>query len=236
MQVRLAFSIAIRAKSDILLLDEVLAVGDEAFQRKCLDVFEEYKKRKQTVILVTHDMETVRRFCTRAMLVNAGQIEAIGNPIKVANAYRKLNQEDIGGQLEKDNKTQQTNLKIRLLDEDGKSKTTFKTGDTLITEVSWPPNPLIKNAGVAIMKNTGEFVFGSNTVKGDTKPKDNKISYKVRLNLGADKFHIMAGTFGETDHDVIDFVVEGPSFVVRRDVADTNLGLADLDYSWVNKG
>src|SRR5215469_11249766 len=74
MQVRLAFSIAIRAKSDILLIDEVLAVGDANFQKKCYEYFYELKRNKQTVILVTHDMGAVKDFCDRAILINDGDI------------------------------------------------------------------------------------------------------------------------------------------------------------------
>lgn len=93
MQVRLAFSIAIRAKSDILILDEVLAVGDEAFQKKCIDVFERYKAEKRTVVLVTHDMETIRRFCNKAILLDSGKIINVGDPSLVASEYSKLNVE-----------------------------------------------------------------------------------------------------------------------------------------------
>ncbi len=89
MQVRLAFSIAIRAKGDILVLDEVLAVGDAAFQEKCNDYFASLHGN-QTVILVTHSMEAVERFCDRAILINDGKIELDGQPKEVANAYRKL--------------------------------------------------------------------------------------------------------------------------------------------------
>ena len=87
MQVRLAFSIAIRARSSILLLDEVLAVGDEAFQRKCFNYFEDLKSKNQTVIIVTHDMSAVRRFCNRAILIEDGKIKASGSPDEVANQY-----------------------------------------------------------------------------------------------------------------------------------------------------
>lgn len=90
MQVRLAFSIAIRARGDILLLDEVLAVGDAAFQKKCEKYFEDLKKNNQTVILVTHSMDNVRRFCSRAILINDGKIVKDGNPDKIADAYLKL--------------------------------------------------------------------------------------------------------------------------------------------------
>lgn len=89
MQVRLAFSIAIRAKGDILLLDEVLAVGDAAFQKKCNDYFEEIKG-KQTVVLVTHSMANIRKFCNRAILIENGKIAAEGDPDSVAKAYEKL--------------------------------------------------------------------------------------------------------------------------------------------------
>ncbi len=90
MQVRLAFSIAIRARGDILLLDEVLAVGDAAFQQKCSDYFKSLKTKKQTVILVTHSMENVRKFCTRAILLDNGKIVQSGSPDKIADAYEKL--------------------------------------------------------------------------------------------------------------------------------------------------
>lgn len=89
MQVRLAFSIAIRAKGDILVLDEVLAVGDAAFQEKCNNYFASLHGN-QTVILVTHDMGSVRRFCDRAILIENGQIAAEGQPEDVAQAYENL--------------------------------------------------------------------------------------------------------------------------------------------------
>lgn len=89
MQVRLAFSIAIRAKGDILLLDEVLAVGDAAFQKKCNDYFASLHGN-QTVILVTHSMDNVRKFCDRAILIDGGEVKMDGDPKTVADAYTKL--------------------------------------------------------------------------------------------------------------------------------------------------
>ena len=90
MQVRLAFSIAIRARGDILLLDEVLAVGDAAFQKKCNDYFKSLHENKQTVILVTHSMENVREFCDRAILIEQGKITMDGDPNEVADAYTEM--------------------------------------------------------------------------------------------------------------------------------------------------
>lgn len=87
MQVRLAFSVAIKAQGDVLILDEVLAVGDEAFQRKCNDYFMERKESGKTTILVTHDMAAVKKYCNRAVLIEDGLVKALGDPDDVANQY-----------------------------------------------------------------------------------------------------------------------------------------------------
>lgn len=90
MQVRLAFSIAIRADGDILLLDEVLAVGDSAFQQKCYSYFNQLKKSNKTVVLVTHSMSAVERFCDRALLLDAGKVASIGSNHETAELYEDL--------------------------------------------------------------------------------------------------------------------------------------------------
>lgn len=88
MQVRLAFSVAIKAQGDILVLDEVLAVGDEAFQRKCDNYFANIKKDPtKTVILVTHDMGAVKKYCNKAILIKNGEVVVNGNKDDVANRY-----------------------------------------------------------------------------------------------------------------------------------------------------
>ena len=88
MQVRLAFSVAIKAQGDILVLDEVLAVGDEAFQRKCDDYFTKVKKDpNKTVILVTHSMDSVKKYCNKAILIKDGDIIVNGNKEDAANRY-----------------------------------------------------------------------------------------------------------------------------------------------------
>lgn len=89
MQVRLAFSIAIRARSDILLLDEVLAVGDADFQRKCLDYFNLLKRDKKTVIFVSHDMESVKKFCDRVVLIEDGEVAMSGTAQEVVPEFMR---------------------------------------------------------------------------------------------------------------------------------------------------
>jgi ABC-2 type transport system ATP-binding protein len=95
MQVRLAFSIAIRARGDILLLDEVLAVGDAAFQQKCFDYFETLKRDKKTVIFVSHDMSAVSRFCNKAVYIKSGEIKRAGDAFDIAEVYKLENLEPL---------------------------------------------------------------------------------------------------------------------------------------------
>jgi ABC-2 type transport system ATP-binding protein len=97
MLVRLAFSVMVQVDADVLLIDEVLAVGDAAFQQKCYDEFNRIREEGRTVLLVTHAMSAVERFCDRAMLLERGKIKAIGDPHSVANEYLQVNfaQEDL---------------------------------------------------------------------------------------------------------------------------------------------
>lgn len=90
MQVRLAFSVATRAEADILLVDEVLAVGDADFQRKCFTFFKALKRKHTTVVFVTHDMSAVREYCDKAVLIEEGKVIKIGDAAEVANQYLKL--------------------------------------------------------------------------------------------------------------------------------------------------
>jgi ABC-type polysaccharide/polyol phosphate transport system ATPase subunit len=91
MQVRLAFAVMVQSGAEILLIDEVLAVGDAAFQQRCLDEFHRLRAEGRTIVLVTHDMQTVERFCDRAMLITDGDIEMIGDPQPVGRRYLERN-------------------------------------------------------------------------------------------------------------------------------------------------
>jgi ABC-type polysaccharide/polyol phosphate transport system ATPase subunit len=91
MHVRLAFSVAIQVDADILMIDEVLAVGDAAFQQKCYDVFNQLRDNGKTIIFVTHDMGALQRFCHRALLLERGKPVYMGEPHEVADRYLELN-------------------------------------------------------------------------------------------------------------------------------------------------
>jgi ABC-type polysaccharide/polyol phosphate transport system ATPase subunit len=91
MHVRLAFSVMLQVDADILLIDEVLAVGDAAFQQKCYDEFHRLRAEQKTILFVTHDMAAVRRFCGRALVMERGDVVAIGDPERISDEYLRLN-------------------------------------------------------------------------------------------------------------------------------------------------
>lgn len=91
MYVRLAFTVAIQAQSDILLMDEVLAVGDQRFQEKCFQVFENLKAQGKTIVFVSHDMGNIQKFCNKAIVIEKGKIVYQGNPQEAAEYYHRLN-------------------------------------------------------------------------------------------------------------------------------------------------
>jgi ABC-type polysaccharide/polyol phosphate transport system ATPase subunit len=109
MTVRLAFSIAIQVDADVLLIDEVLAVGDASFQQKCFDEFHRLKEEGRTVLFVTHSMGDVQRFCDRAMLLEKGSIVDIGDPAVIARKYNEINfgrmRADGGGEVRDANRS-----------------------------------------------------------------------------------------------------------------------------------
>ena len=91
MMVRLAFAVMVEAEADIMLVDEVLAVGDASFQQKCEDVFHDMRNAGKTIVLVTHDMASVEKFCHRAMMIHDGEVSITGSPKDVADWYLRAN-------------------------------------------------------------------------------------------------------------------------------------------------
>jgi putative polysaccharide ABC transporter len=234
MQVRLAFSIAIRAHADILLLDEVLAVGDEAFQKKCYSYFDKLKREKRTVILVTHDMAAVERFCTKAAFIEDGHVKMIGKPYRIAAAYSRSNSQNY-------DKTTGLNgdsegvvpFKIVLRGADDKEKTMYDFEETMTVDLSWQQKG-VKHVGVAIFRENGEYVYGPNTYQEKTNAiKDQTARYTVKLNLNEGRYFIKAGLMGANDTKVIAFIEEGPFFSVQRDYGHGRWGgVTKLDHTW----
>lgn len=179
MQVRLAFSIAIRADADILVLDEVLAVGDEAFQRKCDDYFKSLKKKEKTIVLVTHNMDSVRKYCDRAMLLKSGSIEMIGNPEDISSEYsiENIDTSQISKQGSKSNETIIKNLKVSSVP----GKRTSQKDELIINtsyEVTNNEPTIIKISGFDVDRNVPIFASNSHLIK------KSKVSVRLKIDIG----------------------------------------------------
>lgn len=235
MQVRLAFSIAIRARSDILLIDEVLAVGDAAFQQKCYDYFDKLKKSNKTIILVTHDMGVVKLFCDRALMLEKGKIIKIGKPKDVSIEYEKSNFAITDTSKQK--KDTKIKAPIRLYDNNNKPTNRFDFGHEITISVEWPKSLNVGIIGFSLSKN-GETVFATNTINHDIDLTSGKAVLRLKPNIGNGRYLVTAGLFGETRYDVIDFI-QGPEVVINNQPecsknGDEWHGISYIENEWQN--
>ena len=148
MQVRLAFSVSIHANRDILLMDEVLAVGDSNFQSKCLTEFRKLKKNGKTIIFVSHDIESVREYCDRAMLLNNGEIIISSSADRAIYEYSQILIENKNGEIENIKKSEKNTtiekksrkvnkyLEIKTYDSAGNGTKVFEGGDDIVVSIS----------------------------------------------------------------------------------------------------
>lgn len=226
MQVRLAFSIAIRANNDILVLDEVLAVGDAAFQQKCVDYFMQLRKEKKTVILVTHDMSAVQRFCTRAMFVRDGKMLAIGDPEDVANAYLD---ENAPKQDKEVKQTSGISLKLDIV-ERGEREVTAR--------LSIVPERDLANVllGVSLLTESGQYLGGYNS--SIEKPEINlhagqKSQYDCSIDISklARGRYVIGAAVMTKNKVLLEGVTNGPRVHIKG-VPDDRDGTLQLAGHW----
>jgi len=224
MQVRLAFSIAIKAKNDILIFDEVLAVGDEAFQKKCMAVFREYRKNKQTVVLVTHSMENVTTLCNRALMLEDGKVVTIGDVKKVARAYQKSNLPlDATDKEDSSKKADQKLINI------SGNELAYKMDETMKLTLSWPKNLKVAWAGVSISGENGEYLFGTNT--GMVEAMENSVDYEVKLNLGPGDYYLNAA-IKDSDENLLESDERVSAFTVYSDYDPMIGGLTRMEFKY----
>lgn len=202
MQVRLAFSIAIRAQGDILILDEVLAVGDEAFQRKCYDYFAQLKIAKKTVILVTHSMDNVVRFCDMAMLVSDGKIEYLGSTNEAVKLYTEKNlntslpNSSSPGVIKNDKS--EISVEVDVIDKTATKANRFLESEKVRLRVKLVSKKSLKDIfmGLSIHKPSGEALFVKTTEKeGETLPsiKPNVpvyVTYDIQNIFAEDTYYV----------------------------------------------
>ena len=187
MQVRLAFALSVNVHAEILLMDEVLSVGDSNFQQKCIDKFEEYKKNGKTVLLVTHDIGAVRQYCDRAILLRKGNVVCINTAEKVADKYifenveHNTDHETEGSLLGvcTGDSTGATITKVSFLGENGVSRDVFHSGESFTLRVNFEINGNIDkiNFAIGLYDVSNQYLFGVNTVK-------DKINTQISLSRG----------------------------------------------------
>ncbi len=231
MQVRLAFSIAIKAEGDILLLDEVLAVGDAAFQQKCYHYFDELKEKKKTVILVTHDMSAVSRFCDRALYLENGKVSLIGPTRDIANKYLEDNYNRISQDSNKADGSERKRATIKKITLNAK---TFEIGDTLEATISYGnPEKLPLHFGFQIFGQDGTYVFGTNTKVGNKNPvthEAGKVRISTKLQLVAGLYYLTVATMNKGATEVYDYRTNIEKIIIKNS-SDVG-GIAFLDYDW----
>lgn len=228
MQVRLAFSIAIRSDSDILLIDEVLAVGDAAFQQKCLNYFEKLKQEKRTVIFVSHDMNAVSQFCNKAVFIEDSRLKAEGSSYKIAQEYLRAN-------LPKDKNQPKLNSdfieSVSTVSANNKKKNNFEINENIFIDVKWKPNNAIQNIGVAIFREDGTYCYGTNTLIDNYKIINNQIKLKLnRPPLAPGRYSVKINAFGLSDQHPVEFVDEACSFNIVG--ATSRQGIVSIISDW----
>ena len=258
MFVRLAFAVAINVDPDILIVDEALAVGDARFQMKCMDKFMEFVQRGKTILFVTHDVNSVKRFCNRAIWLNQGHMIMEGNTDEVTDRYLDFLKSDMPidqflSQIV--NPTQQLpeeevpqvdtagidiveTYNLRMLDHVGREIEDIQFGQKVVLKVGYVvadttvETPLL---GVAIRRIDNEYVCGINT-KLDNVPIPWQKGYNEvtltypHFNLVGGEYYFDVGIFDKTGIVNLDYKARIKNFFVKMDyIAE---GIVVLDHEW----
>ncbi|HSX06262.1 MAG TPA: ABC transporter ATP-binding protein [Candidatus Saccharimonadia bacterium] len=211
MQVRLAFSIAIKVQTDILLLDEVLAVGDQNFQEKCFDYFENIKRSDTTVILISHDASVIERFCSRVAIIDRGKLVNIGPAKEMVLQYGAIMAEEQYEQgFAQDKGKRQGNgaltLKnIRVTDASGKTCHSLQASERFAIMADYVLNTKLSDeviVGVDIIDHDGDSILGPNTAEslksGLQLQKRGTIAASFDMNpLSPGMYSITVGVFNK---------------------------------------
>lgn len=253
MQVRLAFSIAIRAKSDILLIDEVLAVGDALFQKKCFEYFSELKKTGVTVVFVSHDTEALLRYCTRGILIDQGVVKQAGPIHKIVDEYRESLMESQENQQaalteEKGEATTKKRRKLvtikqcKITNADGQGKKRIQSGDSFAVDLEFVVDPSLKtpvNIAVGIYnglyESRSDYIFGASTQLDQTAiPRKTE---RARLTvehppLKNGEYILYVSVFGESEAVPYDYLPEAARFIVIGAPELNSRGAIIAEHTW----
>ncbi|WP_162012712.1 ABC transporter ATP-binding protein [Streptococcus sp. S784/96/1] len=245
MQVRLAFSVAIKAQGDILILDEVLAVGDEAFQRKCNDYFMERKNSGKTTILVTHDMGAVKKYCNKAVLIEHGLVKAYGNPDEVANQYSfdNANQEkNEAGEVVDTKKVEHLSVKLLTneLTQPGQPiefEISYNVLEEIETYIAFSLTDIDRNIWIYNDNSMDYIVSGSGLKKCRyecTIPNVNNLKLKLQVSVRDNKDKMLA--FADRQNTPVILVSRNDIAIDDVSAKDSATGLLQRNGRWEFNG
>lgn len=247
MFVRLAFSVATNVEPDILIVDEALAVGDVRFQLKCMDKFLEFKEKGVTIIYVSHDINSIKRFCDRTLWINEGRLEADGPTDNVTDMYldylKTLDapENDLNQETEREySSTAEIAeiMNVTLIDEKGNSIKRVKHGSEINVVVDYFVNDeTIKSPvlGIAILRVDNLYICGVNTlldkVKIPWKKGMNKMVLRYeKINLVGGSYYLDVALYDQTATVPFDYQTKYKEFFVEMPyIAE---GISILDHKW----
>lgn len=246
MYMRLAFSVAINVNADILLIDEILAVGDANFQNKCFGKLKEIKKSGTTIVIVSHSLGQIEQICERSIWINEGKIQAEGSPYEVHPEYLRYmddrRNEAQNGQAEDDNNTTVRSHghayieKAVIKNQNGNVTGRFQTGETikLLFDIKAKKTVREIHVGVSIVREDGVYCYGTNT-------KNDDIAYVVvegatTLQLILSDINLLPGRYyfdfevKDLDGYVLDYYQK--AFEIEIVSATADVGICKIDHEW----
>jgi ABC-type polysaccharide/polyol phosphate transport system ATPase subunit len=209
MQVRLAFSVAILAETDLLVMDEVLAVGDASFQEKCFDTFSRYKREGKTIVLVSHDLSALEEYCDRVLLLNRGEIIADGPAAEVTSAYHRMiadhalaAERDMPPEFRRGDPTQVSAravefASVALIDGNGQNARRFDTGDPMTLDMQLLVHRDVGGVvcGMAIRRADGLLLAGTNTLVDHVAVSTDSPGQIISIRYTIDSLPLLAGGY-----------------------------------------
>lgn len=250
MKVRLAFSIAIQSDADIYILDEVLAVGDTAFQNKSLGAINKLKKEGKTILYVSHSLGSIQQYCDRAILINQTKLIIDGTPNDVIDEYEHVITDQIKKGKKKERKKSKYDSKqrwgsyevvmdsIKITNGNGKDQTVFDQSEEIKFQIEYTAKKDFDDVifGVSIFKDNGVYVSGTNDAlqKHNKRiKKGNKSSLTLSLKakyLLSGNFDITVGVINNENGEKLDFHNKMYSITIINKTVDQ--GLVSLPFKW----
>ena len=242
MYMRLGFSVAAHIQADVLLLDEVFAVGDEQFQRKCFGKIAEFKSRGGTIVFVSHDAQAVERLCDRAVLLRHGEVAFDGETREAIAAYRRLlaadaNPEELQAGLREWGTGEARIVAAELLDDDGDGRTQFASGEPATVRLVITAAERIAPPRVSLeLRDDGGLVLGgasqdTRALGWDGESGEREVRFRIgRLPLADGRFHLRVSLLDEQGGRLLHTLEDALRFFVFPDGPVT--GAVLLEGEW----